>query len=126
MATLEDDGWALDDAEARHAASPQTFHIPDRAEREALRPGQMVQLLFLFLNREPDGSPIIDCEKMWVTLKRVTPTGFEGQLESEPATSKALAPLATIRFGPEHVACVFVRRSDSQHPLSDAGNGAEA
>jgi hypothetical protein len=126
MATLEGDGWALDNAEVQHAASPQTFHIPSRAEREALRPGQMVKLLFLFLNRDRDGSPIIDCERMWVTLKSVTPTGFEGQLESMPATSKALAPLATIRFGPEHVAGVFVRKSDPQHPSYGAGNEAEA
>jgi hypothetical protein len=126
MATMEDDGWTLDNAEVQHEASPRTFHIPSRAEREALRPGQMVQLLFHFLNREPDGSQVIDREKMWVTVKRVTPAGFEGQLESLPATSNALAPLATIQFGPEHVACVFVRKSDPQHPLYDASRGAEA
>ncbi len=86
----------------------------------------MVKLLFLFLNREPDGSQIIDCERMWVTLKSVTPAGFEGQLESMPATSKALAPLATVRFGPEHVAGLFVRKSDPRHPSYGAGNAAEA
>ncbi|MBM4068458.1 MAG: hypothetical protein FJ271_05870 [Planctomycetes bacterium] len=109
MATLEQDRWTLDNAESRHAEAPSTFHIPSRAERSGLQVGQMVQLLFLFLNTDPDGSPVVDCEKMWVTIQEVLAERYWGQLESLPATSIALAPLDRIDFGPEHVAAVFVR-----------------
>ncbi len=112
MATLEQDRWALDNAESRHAEAPGTFHIPSRTERTGLQVGQMVQLLFLFLNAEPDGSPVIDCEKMWVTIQEIVGGRYRGQLESLPHTSAVVAPLDRIEFGPEHVAAVFIRRTD--------------
>ena len=121
MATLERDGWTLDNAERRHAEAPDTFHIPSRAERAGLQVGQMVQLLFLFLNAEPDGSPIIDCEKMWVTIQAVAGGRYRGQLESLPHTSTALAPLDRIEFGPEHVGAVYIRKTDPRHPEYRAG-----
>jgi hypothetical protein len=114
--TLEEDGWELDDAEARHAEAPGSFHVPSRAERMGLRVGDMVQLLFLFLNRQEDGSAIIDCERMWVTIKEVAAGRLTGQLESLPDTSTLLAPLDTIIFGPEHVAAVGWQRSGLSRP----------
>ena len=116
MATLEQNHWTLDNAESRHATAPDTFRIPSHAERSGLQAGQMVQLLFLFLNAEPDGSQIIDCEKMWVTIKGADGGRYWGQLESLPQTSNALAPLAQIEFGPEHVAALFIRKTDPGHP----------
>ncbi len=116
MPDLYVDGWELDDAQARHAESPDTFPIPGPQERIGLRVGDMVKLLFLFLNRQDDDSPIIDCERMWVTVQKVVGGRFKGQLESLPVTSKALAPLDVIEFGPEHVAGVFIRKNDPRHP----------
>lgn len=121
MPTLEQDGWTLDDAERRHAEAPGTFHIPGQSERAGLRVGQMVQLLFLFLNEEPDGSRVIDCEKMWVTVLEVDGGRYCGQLESLPHTSRVLAPLDRIDFGPEHVGAVFIRKTDPRHPEYRAG-----
>ncbi len=126
MATLEQDGWMLDNAESRHAEAPGTFHIPSRAERTGLQVGQMVKLLFLFLNAEPDGSPVIDCEKMWVTIQEVAAGRYRGHLESLPHTSTALAPLDRIEFGPEHVAAVLIRRTDPRHPEFRAGDSPDA
>lgn len=115
MATLEKDRWMLDNAESRHVEAPDTFQIPSRAKRLGLPIGQMVQLLFLFLNAEPDGSPVIDCEKMWVTIQEIAGGRYRGQLESLPHTSTALAPLDRIEFVPEHGTAVFIRRSDARH-----------
>jgi len=126
MAALEHDGWTLDNAERRRAEAPGTFHIPSQAERTSLRVGQMVQLLFLFLNEETDGSPIIECEKMWVTIREASGRGYEGTLESLPVASTALAPEASIRFGPEHVSAVYIRKTDPRHPEYRRGGGAEA
>ena len=125
MATLEQDGWTLDNAENRHAEAPSTFHIPSKAERSGLQPGQMVQLLFLLLDKEADGSSVIVCEKMWVTIRSASPQGYEGMLESLPVTSEALAPEASVRFEPEHVASVFIRKTDPRHPEYRASGGAE-
>lgn len=116
MATFHADGWTLDNAEQRHAEAPATFHIPDRTERTSLRVGQKVQLLFLFLNEQPDGTEVVDCEKMWVTILEVRSGRYRGQLESLPHTSTALVPLDEIRFGPEHVAAVLIPKTDPRHP----------
>ena len=121
MAKLEQDGWMLENAESRQAEAPDTFRIPSRAERIGLQVGQMVQLLFLFLNEEKDRLPVIDCERMWVTVQEVADGRYRGQLGSLPHTSKALAPLDQIEFGPENVAAVLVRRTDPRHAEHRAG-----
>lgn len=121
MATLEQDGWTLDNAEHRNAEAPGTFRIPDRAERTGLQVGGMVQLLVLFLNEEPDGTPIIDCERLWVTVEGSTGGRYRGRLESLPHSSTVLAPLDRIEFGPEHVGAVFVREPDPRHPTFRIG-----
>ncbi len=51
-ATVEKDGWTLASAEDRHAAHPETFHIPSRDERESMSPGDAAKLLFDIQTKE--------------------------------------------------------------------------
>ena len=53
LATIETDGWTLESAEARHAKTPETFQIPERAARESLKAGDAAKLLFEFCSRTP-------------------------------------------------------------------------
>ena len=115
MPTLEDDGWELESAEERHAAAPATFHIPSAQERRSLGLGQMVKLLFLFMNEE-NGKPIIDCERMWVTVTAETHGRYTGRLESLPSTSSVLQVGHVVEFGPEHVSAIQISRTDPRHP----------
>lgn len=105
MPDLDTDGWELESAEARHAAAPGTFHIPSRVARETLRLGSAAKLLFLLMNEE-DGKPIVDCERMWVTVVSSENGGYRGRLESQPITSRVLSPGDIVAFGPEHIAGV--------------------
>jgi hypothetical protein len=113
MPTLARDGWELESAEDRHAGHPTQFEIPSREERTELRQGARVKLLFL-IRDETDGME--GCERMWVTIDRVTGATYEGILESQPATTRALAPGDRIAFGPEHVAAILVPTNDPRHP----------
>ncbi len=113
--TLEEHGWELESAEERHAQAPDTFNIPNAAERSTLQSGQRVQLLFLFDVGE-DGELVIQCEKMWVTIHAVCDGRYEGTLDSCPATLEAVNPGDAISFGAEHVSCVLVAKTDSRHP----------
>jgi hypothetical protein len=115
LPTFETDGWELERAEDRHAASPETFSIPSREERVAVAPGRTVKLLFLFMNEE-QGTPIIDCERMWVTVLSAEGGTYTGRLESLPASSSALAPGYVVSFGPEHIAAVMTPTTDPTHP----------
>lgn len=119
---LDDHGWELESAEERHANSP-TFEIPELAERSSLQVGQMVQLLFLFPAKEDglfliddDGEPIVQCERMWVTIQHVDRGRYHGQLESLPCSSDVISPGDIIAFGPEHVSCVLIPLTDPRHP----------
>jgi hypothetical protein len=112
---FETEGWDLENAEKRHAHYPETFAIPDRAERDSLVVGQMVQLLF-WLKREMEGQTVIQCEKMWVTINEVAGGKYRGVLESDPFSSQVIRSGQVIEFGPEHVSCVFIRKTDPRHP----------
>jgi hypothetical protein len=105
MPSLDTDGWELESAEERLAAAPTTFTSPSREDREAVTVGTMAKLLFLFLNHE-DAKPIVDCERMWVTVLSANERHYEGRLESLPATSDALRPGQIVPFGPEHIAAL--------------------
>ena len=39
-------GWELDDAQARHAANPDTFWLPSDDELDGLVPGTCARLIF--------------------------------------------------------------------------------
>lgn len=109
LATIEHDGWQLESAEARHAASPATFEIPTREAREGLKRGAGVKLLFR-ITGEPGGEPGV--ERMWVLVRERRESTearilYQGILDSAPATGSAtLSRGARIVFTPEHVAAI--------------------
>lgn len=67
-ATLDRDGWQLESAEARHAANPDIFWIPPRAQREGLQPGDGAKLLFQIESEETTGIER-GVERMWVIVR---------------------------------------------------------
>ena len=107
-ASIEKDGWTLESGEARHERSPETFHIPSRADRESLGPGDGVQLLFDIETKE--GDKVIDrgVDRLWVIVKRRTGDLFVGVLDSDPgvAPQLTLRPGTEVLFGPEHVIAI--------------------
>ncbi|WP_425397518.1 hypothetical protein [Aeoliella sp.] len=118
MSSLESVGWELESAEQRHALAPDSFHIPGREERESLQAGRRVQLLFLMEVSDSDVKDIM-CEKMWVTIETVTATCYRGVLDSMPVSSDALSPGDLVEFGPEHISCVLIPKTDPRHPEYD-------
>jgi hypothetical protein len=94
--------YTLDSAVERNREAPETFPIPGQAEREGLRPGQIVKLMFRF-----DGPGEETVERMWVIVKEHTPTGYLGELDNQPYTTDAIQPGAPVRFGPEHVIAIY-------------------
>jgi hypothetical protein len=115
MPTLSRDGWELESAEDRHARDPGQFEIPGREERTDLRPGARVVLLFRF--RQPgDGDESTSCEKMVVCIDGIAGAMYEGVLESQPVTSRALQSGERVKFGPEHVATIMIPGTDPRHP----------
>ena len=106
--SLEEDFWELESGEARHAASPDSFWIPDRVAREALQPGSAVKLLFRIQIEQPDGSVDVGVERMWVFVTERLADGFIGVLDNQPGSFPPdddvyLVVGAEIPFAAEHV-----------------------
>lgn len=102
--------WGLLDAEGQHGAFPDTFPIPSRTERHALRTGDMVKLVFV-LDPPPPSGP--NAERMWVEVRSAHPDGtVDGWLTNRPVVVTSLEPSALVAFEPRHVAGIALRRDE--------------
>ena len=96
--------FRLGDAERRHEENPDSFGIPTRAERESVRPGDLVKLLFDFVEPAEDEWT---GERMWVEVNEVRGGRYVGTLDNEPFMLTSVALGSQIEFGPEHIIDVW-------------------
>ena len=111
---LEESGWELESAAARHTADPGTFRIPAVGERSDMRSGDLVKLLFLLAGEDASG-PYVKCEWMWV-VEESSEGGYVGRLDNDPVTSGELGAGDRVSFGPDHVAAISVPPAEHRHP----------
>ncbi len=102
MPSVAEDGWSLEDAEARHAEHPDSFWIPSLEARRGLYPGVGVKLMF-YIDGEDAG-----VERMWlvVTDRRDDGAAYLGVLDNTPLSADAPGRLEAgfeIPFQPRHV-----------------------
>ena len=100
--------YTLDDGEEIHREAPDTFWIPDPAERASLRPGQIVKLIFR-VELEDE----VHVERMWVKVKEQTPSGYIGELDNDPYCTTELCAGAVVFFEPRHVIDIYKERRDA-------------
>lgn len=105
-------GWDLDDAQARHAANPETFWLPEPGDLVRLGPGASVRLVFAIVDQadpvrdglDPytaDGTPnlVVQYERMWLWVEVAEGDDLIGILKNLPvATHTRLVPGARVRF----------------------------
>jgi uncharacterized protein YegJ (DUF2314 family) len=100
--------WSLDDGEAAHQESPDSFWMPPKEERESLRPGDIVKLMFRMILRNPgSGVEQEKVERMWVGVTGRDGRGYVGALDNDPHYTKDLAAGDEIRFEARHVIRVY-------------------
>jgi hypothetical protein len=102
------DYWELRLADESHRAHAETFWIPPLEQRQSLRRGQAVKLIFDIEGIEPDGSVVAQGQRMWVLVTERLGDTYVGILDNEPALEPAenvyLRKGAEIPFRAEHVA----------------------
>ncbi|WP_328829422.1 DUF2314 domain-containing protein [Nocardioides acrostichi] len=96
--------FVLGDGEALNREHPRTFEIPSREERERLKPGDLVKLLFEILRPEPEG-PF--AERMWVEVTEIVGDGYVGSLDNDPQVIRSVRPGGRIEFLPHHVIAIW-------------------
>lgn len=85
--------YTLENGEELSKKYPSHFTIPPRKEREALSPGKIVNMIF-------DNG--LCGERIWVTVKSRTASGYLGVLNNKPVLGNLQAG-DEIHFGPEHI-----------------------
>lgn len=93
-------GYQLVDGEVLNREHPSTFLIPTRAEREALKPGDLVKLLFEIVDPQ-EGMPT--AERMWVRVAESRGNEYVGSLDNDPRVITTIGPGSQIKFEPHHV-----------------------
>src|SRR5580765_7913940 len=85
VATIERDFWQLRSGEAAHRENPDLFWIPPREQRENLRRGQAVRLIFdIEAEDEETGRVEVHGERMWLIVAERVGEFYIGILDNQP------------------------------------------
>lgn len=105
LATLDDDGWSLDNAEERLRRGNGLYWLPDRWTRDHLEEhvpqGGFVKLLFRLADLDHTAEPAI--ERMWVSLDMRDDAFYHGHLANTPHTRSRAQQGMAVWFRAEHV-----------------------
>jgi uncharacterized protein YegJ (DUF2314 family) len=90
--------FTLDSAVEAHAEFSAIFSIPSAHDRQNLGEGDLAKLMFRI--RDGDREFV---ERMWVRVKEVRPSGYNGILDNDPQGTNALRSGMAIEFTADHV-----------------------
>lgn len=107
LATLDDDGWTLEDGEGAYSRGDGVYWLPPRADREGLQ-GRIAEevhakLIFLIRYVAEDGQSATRGERMWVRVTGRHGRWYHGHLDNQPVTQGSARDGMAVTFGPEHV-----------------------
>ncbi len=97
------DHYELDDGEAIHREYPDSFWIPELKNRESLRVGDLVKLIFRM--EETKGSDDVSVERMWVEITEIYSPFYKGKLDNDPSGSDCVKCGQTVVFSLQSLSC---------------------
>ncbi|WP_241289972.1 DUF2314 domain-containing protein [Burkholderia stabilis] len=103
LARMDTGGWELDDAEAIAAEHPDTFHLPSRAQRDAVEADALVKLIFRISTVDEHGHTQVNVERMWVCVIERAAGHWIGELDNQPRCTDDIAPGMRVAFDSRHV-----------------------
>jgi hypothetical protein len=90
--------YTLDNAAEMHRAAPATFYLPPLKDRETLRPGDLVKLVFRIEFAEE-----AHVERMWVIVTEAKPEFYIGVLDNDPYCTEEIRSGMRVEFHADHV-----------------------
>tara|TARA_R110001583_G_scaffold188106_1_gene349775 strand:- start:203 stop:502 length:300 start_codon:yes stop_codon:yes gene_type:complete len=91
--------WHLVDAVERNRQNPDTFEIPTKTDRESVKAGAFVKLIFEV--------PETGGERMWVLVSSALNGQVKGTVNNNPVTPGMPALGDQIEFEPKHIIAIF-------------------
>ena len=89
--------YSLDNGEEIHREAPKTFRL-SREERETLKPGDLVKLIFRIEFGEE-----AHVERMWLRVTEAKPELYVGVLDNDPYCTDEIQSGMRVEFNAEHV-----------------------
>lgn len=105
LPTYEKDHYELDNGEELNRDYPDSFWIPEKENRESLKVGSIVKLIFRM--EETKGSDNISVERMWVEINRTYQGYYEGTLDNDPTDSECVNCGQKVIFQTCHVIDIY-------------------
>ena len=105
---FERDGWCLEDGEQLHREAPDTFWLPKLKDRQSVRPGQIVKLIFR-ISVDDEEEPVA-VERMWVIVRERVGDRYLGILDNNPyafAENERLWSGIELPFSPRHIIDIY-------------------
>lgn len=104
LAVFEIDGYDLADGEERAREHPDSFFIPSLEERENLKVGDAVKLIFEMHqpNQEYDAF-----ERMWVEITKVEDDYYVGFLDNNPEGEVSIKAGDIVVFQAKHIISIY-------------------
>jgi hypothetical protein len=103
LATLDGQGWQIDDGEVTHAEHPDSYWIPPLKERQSLPKGAYAKMRFYMRVANQTGK-VVDCgERMWVEVTGRVGRWYRGRLSNQPVFTDSIEPMMEVWFEPRHI-----------------------
>lgn len=90
--------YTLDNGAEIHREAPETFWLPPIEQRETLRPGDLVKLIFRIEFGEET-----HVERMWVRVTEVRAESYVGVLDNDPYCTDEIQSGMRVEFHADHV-----------------------
>jgi uncharacterized protein YegJ (DUF2314 family) len=93
--------YKLGNGEDLNRENPDTFYIPTREERESIKEGDTVKLMFIF---EDENAMT---ERMWVQVVSKAGNQYKGFLDNVPYSTDSIKAGDEVIFSPEHIIQIY-------------------
>lgn len=106
LARFSIERWELESGVAMNEQYPRTFWLPAEAVRRSLKAGDIVKLMFKYIDLDEEEAGGFEAERMWVEITELNGPYFVGELRNQPVVAGEDHDLAfgsKVVFLPEHV-----------------------
>jgi hypothetical protein len=101
---LDEDGYEFEVVSGGTAGHPfAPYPIPSDEVRYAVKPGDVVKLIFLYRDHVEKNGRTFSAEHMWVRVIDFGQGCLVGRLDNSPQYSNILKVDAEVRFHPKHI-----------------------
>ena len=107
LPSIEKDGYHLLNGMQIHTDNPSTFLIPSDEQKDKLKSGNLVKLIFEIRTVNAKKKKELHGERMWVIILDRDEEQFLGILDNQPYCTDSIKPGLMVYFGSQHIVDIY-------------------